>query len=248
MRPAHGWKTMESRPSRGLERGKSPAPCGENRCSRKRIPMKFKYVHSLNEDQKPRLTRILGVRNKFPMAFAILQGTSHWNILKGVNDAPLDAEKRLKCVATYSNVEDVISSFQKMQLIPYCPEKDIIHDNPRKEKTHAEHKREVLHRRHQLRKNVSLAGKVVNERTKNDYEALVDDLSFDGAGFYTIGDSFIRKKDILYLDFTLNNKQQSRIKRRLEVKHVSGKKVGGEFLYKPRLDADLGFYLLFDVQ
>lgn len=210
--------------------------------------MKFKYVQSLHKDQKLRLKRILGVRNKFPMVMAILQGTNNWNILKGLNDAPLDAEKRLEHVATFFNLEEVISYFQKMELIPYCPESDIHNDSSEKNRTRGEHDKNILHRRHQFRKNVSLGGMILNERTRQKYDVLLKDLSFDGVSFYTIGDSCIQKKDIIYLESTLNNKQQTTIKRKLEVKHVSGKKVGGEFLYKPRLDADLGFFLMFDVQ
>jgi hypothetical protein len=210
--------------------------------------MKFKNVHCLNESQKLEIKRILGVRNKFPMVLAFLQGTNDWNILRGLNNEPLDAEKRLKHVATFFNVGDVLAYFQRMDLTPFCPASDINHDNPGTERAREQSKKEMLHRRHQFRKNVSLEGRAFHKGAMESHEVLITDLSFNGAGFYTIGPSLIRKEDILSLDFTLNNKKQSRIERNIEVKHVAGRKVGGEFLYKPRLDADLGFYLMFDVK
>lgn len=210
--------------------------------------MKFKHVNSLDEEQLQRVWRIIGIRHKKPYSQAQLRRDGNWHILESEYNAPINADKQLKKMFPFSSTTEVLEYFRLKGFAPYCPHSDIVREKQTARETGDEKRKNILHRRNQIRKGVSLNGKLINKRTLKKNEILIHDLSFDGAGFAPINNWDFKKGDTVYLTFTLNNKKGSEIQRTLQVKHINGKNIGGEFVNKPRLDADLGFYLMFDVK
>jgi len=211
--------------------------------------MKFKNVNYLSETQKIKIKRLLGVRHKMPIVMAKLQEGNTWNIFVSHNDGPINADTKLNHIDTFYAIEEVIEYFNKMDLVPYCLESEIDQETSgNTEKEHRNSAKDILHRRNQYRKNVTLEGHVLNPNTMEIDVIIIKDLSFNGVGFFTSDYMPVEIGSILEIEFTLNNKKQSVIKRRVEVKHASGKQIGGEFVNKPRLDANLGFYLMFNIQ
>jgi len=204
--------------------------------------MKFKSLNNLNEDQKSKLRRLIGVRHKQPMVLAQLQKESTWNVLVSPNKGPINADKKLKRIATFSSIQEVLAYFHREELQAYCLDADI--DLEKEE--NPVNTENVLHRRGQYRKNVTLEGHLIHPGTQKQKPIIINDLSFNGAGFFTADDHLLQPGDILEIAFRLTNRNQSLIKRKLEVKHVSDRKIGGAFVNKPRLDANLGFFLMFN--
>jgi len=219
--------------------------------------MKFKHIDSLDAEQIRRAWRIIGIRHKKPYSQAQLREDGYWHILESKNYAPINREKHLKRIFTFSNMTEVLEYFHIKEFSPYCPHSDIVGDEqatPEISETsdtgekRNKKRKNILHRRNKVRRKVSLTGELINKRSLKRHEILINDLSFDGAGFTPINDWDFKKGDIVSMTFTLNNRNEREIQRNMEVKHITNKKIGGEFVNKPRLDADLGFYLLFDVR
>lgn len=210
--------------------------------------MQFKNIYYLNEVQKQKITRIIGVRNKKPYSYAEYSKDGYWKILESQYGAPIDADKILKKVQTLSDLKSLLEYYYDKGEVPYCPYSDILSDEQHRKQSIQNSKKDVLHRRHQFRKNVCLNGKVVNNRNLEEDDVLINDLSFDGINFSPIDLWDFYKGDTAYLEFRLNNKNRSKIETYVKIKHITHKKIGGEFVSRPRLDADLGFYIMFDVQ
>lgn len=210
--------------------------------------MKFKHIHSLDEEQKKRVWRIIGIRHKKPYSQAQLKQDGLWHILESEDNAPINADKRLRKVYTFSRIKNVMDYFHKRGLTPYCPRSDIVMDKHNTQEKRNKKRETILQRRNRIRKNVSLNGKILNKRNFKKNEILINDLSFDGSGFTPINNWDFKKGDTVYLTFTLDNNKESEIQRTLQIKHITNKTIGGEFVNKPTLDADLGFYLMFDDQ
>jgi len=210
--------------------------------------MKFKHINSLDEEQIKKIWRIIGIRHKKPYSLAELRGDGNWHILESPHNAPMNADKQLKKIHIFSTAMDVLKYFHQKGFAPYCPYSDIVRDKQNTQEKDQESQNNILHKRNQIRRNVCLNGKLINKRNLKKNEILINDLSFDGAGFTPINNWDFKKGDTVYMTFTLNNKRASEIQRTLRVRHITNKIIGGEFVNKPRLDADLGFFLMFDVK
>ncbi len=210
--------------------------------------MKFKHINSLDEEQTKRIWRIIGIRHKKAYSQAQLRRDGKWHILESEHNAPINADKQLKRVHTFSSIMDVLEYFHLKGFAPYCPHSDIVREKQPPPKKTREPQKNILHQRNQIRRNVCLNGKLINKRNLKKNEILINDLSFDGAGFTPINNWDFKKGDTVYMTFTLNNSRASEIQRTLRVRHITNKIIGGEFVNKPRLDADLGFFLMFDVK
>jgi len=209
--------------------------------------MKFKHINSLDEEQMRRAWRIIGICHKKPYSQAQLRQDGNWHIWESPNNTPINADKHLKRMYTFSSIREVLKYFHQQGFAPYCPHPDIVREKQDTQKNNKKRKN-ILHKRNQMRRNVNLNGRIINKRNLKKNEILINDLSFDGAGFTPINNWNFKKGDIVYITFTLNNRNKSEIQRKLQIKHITNKNVGGEFVNKPRLDAELGFYLMFDVR
>jgi len=73
---------------------------------------------------------------------------------------------------------------------------------------------------------------------------IVTNLSFEGCGFETTAANMLQSGEEIRIEFTLNDKKNSLIKKRAVVRSVQGTSVGCKFKELPgAFDPDLGFYL-----
>ncbi len=101
------------------------------------------------------------------------------------------------------------------------------------------------HTKKTFRKKFQLAGEYRHVRSREFGPFSVEHLSLQGIRF-TVRKAYhsIKENDFLDINFTLDNKKQSEIKRRLLVKTVKDKLIEGDFYNPPPFDSDLGFYLM----
>jgi hypothetical protein len=102
-----------------------------------------------------------------------------------------------------------------------------------------------IEQREHYRKELSLKGKYINQRTGDEDYTLIKDISLGGLSIMPFnGSDKIREGDILKVSFDLEDGKGTVIDRLVRVKSVLEKKVGCEFLEKPLYDQELGFYSL----
>jgi len=210
--------------------------------------MQLKYIYHLNEDQKQKIRRIIGVYHKKPYSYAQLNNDGYWEVLESKQRAPINGATSLKKIHKLSDWNNVLEYYNNVGLLPYCPLSDISPDKQYEKQSVQNNNKDILHRRRQPRKNVNLTGKVINKRNLKETEVLINDLSFDGTNFSPVDDFDCYVDDTVYLEFWLKNKNKSKIERNLKIKHVTHKNIGGEFVNKPQVDTELGFYLMFEVK
>lgn len=205
----------------------------------------MKYVNLLNldDDQKRKATRVLGVRDKRPIVYAKLFANNCWQIYQNQDGSPLNNNKKRIKLTSISGLNDLIKYFQDNDLIPYCP---LFSTNSEETITSFKkfNKTEIPSNRKYYRKKVQLSGTFINKRTECLGELWINDLSFQGILFTPIGLPDIRQGDMLTVEFHLDNFKQSKVKRMVKVKHITNKRMGGKFIKPPTMDSDLGFYLM----
>jgi len=73
---------------------------------------------------------------------------------------------------------------------------------------------------------------------------IVTNISFDGCGFETMASNLLQPEEEIKVEFKLDDRKNSQIKKRAVVRSVQGTSVGCKFKELPgAFDADLGFYL-----
>ncbi len=104
-------------------------------------------------------------------------------------------------------------------------------------------KARVEFRRH-YRKAVKLGGAYRNLRTDRQGQMVVEDLSLGGVGFRTLGRHELLTGDTLEVTFNLDDRKNSKISLRVDVRRVQDQLVGTETKQVSRGNRDLGFYLM----
>lgn len=74
---------------------------------------------------------------------------------------------------------------------------------------------------------------------------LVKNVSLTGIGFEVSGHHSIQPGQKALIEFTLDNRKESRIRKQITVRSIRGNFIGGEFLQDQAFEKDLGFYLRF---
>ena len=106
-----------------------------------------------------------------------------------------------------------------------------------------------LERRKFYRKNVNIPGKYRHEKDTVKYEIIIMDLSRSGLKFETNEAHTIEIGDKLFMEFQLDNKQHTLIKKDVFVRIIRGNEIGTEFCsrnlknpYDKAYDMAIGFY------
>ncbi len=95
-----------------------------------------------------------------------------------------------------------------------------------------------------FRKKVSLMGDFKHFNRKMFGRIIVQDVSMQGISFETRKPEALEVGDLLDVNFTLDDRNRSRIKRRVSVRIVDGKRITGDYYNPPPHDRHLGFYLM----
>ncbi len=93
------------------------------------------------------------------------------------------------------------------------------------------------------RKSVKLEGEYFNPSTGVAGGMMVHDLSLAGLGFLTDERNSIIDGDVLDVQFTLDDGRDTTLQRRIRIKRVDGRHVGGEFTRTREYDPELALYL-----
>jgi len=93
-------------------------------------------------------------------------------------------------------------------------------------------------------KTVSLRGHCVYANSKKPIQIRVERISMSAIGFRIPESKRISPRDFLTIQFVLNDRKRSMIKRRIVVLEVDGNYVYADFYNPPPYDKDLGFYML----
>lgn len=103
----------------------------------------------------------------------------------------------------------------------------------------------LLERRKHIRKDIHLSGSYMNKNGGDRGRMEILDLSRSGLRIKINTSTEIKIGDILKLQFTLDDKQNSEVTKEVIVRSISGNSFGTEFLSLEHYDK-LGSYLLFD--
>ena len=95
-----------------------------------------------------------------------------------------------------------------------------------------------------FRKKVSLQGEFKHSNKKMFGRITVHDLSMQGISFETRKPEGVKIGDFLDISFVLDDRKRSRIKRRVNVRIIEGKRITGDYHNPPPHDKHLGFYLM----
>lgn len=135
---------------------------------------------------------------------------------------------------------------------PYCQKTHLVSVDKFKEAKHTiiskcscqERFKVELNFRQLFRKDVKLAGKIINLSTgsRDWYAVTIVNVSMGGLRFKVIGSTDIEEGHQLRVNFTLDNKKATEIDREVEVTSRKDNQIGCEFLNLD-YEKDLGFYL-----
>lgn len=95
-----------------------------------------------------------------------------------------------------------------------------------------------------FRKKVSLMGDFKHFSRKIFGRITVHDISMQGISFETRKPEGFEIGDLLDVNFTLDDRNRSLIKRRVSVRIIEGKRITGDYYNPPPHDKHLGFYLM----
>jgi hypothetical protein len=193
-------------------------------------------VHSLHA-----VTVLVGVQQGKSLLVAKKGADGAWPLYQ--NDQPASMKKEhFRRVATLGSMNEVLAHFDSLKLIPYCP-KDQLKQPAGQSSSRPGASAKAGGQRQYFRKKVNLNGEYRNARTGRCGDLLVEDVSFNGMKFSTIGGNDIELGDRVFVSFILNNAKKSLIKREVHARHVKDNKVGAEFINSPEYDKELGFHL-----
>lgn len=105
-----------------------------------------------------------------------------------------------------------------------------------------------LNFRKNIRKKMDLSGTFhkASEHKSLAVECRIKNLSFRGIGIELFQEGNISKGDKVVVSFTLDDTKNTLVKRKMQVHHVVGNYIGGEFIEVEgdNLDKQIGFYLM----
>jgi len=98
--------------------------------------------------------------------------------------------------------------------------------------------------RHQHRKETDLRGTYdLKSATTGNKNIHIINLSMRGVGFLVVGLHDLKAGQQGTINFTLDNRKKTILKKKVIIRSVNGKRVGGEFIDDTAFDTDLGFYV-----
>ena len=103
----------------------------------------------------------------------------------------------------------------------------------------------LLERRKHIRKHLNLSGTFINKKNSERGYMTITDLSRSGLRIKLNSPQDLEPGDKLDLEFTLDDKLRSVVKREVTVRSVKNLSVGAEFVHSEHFDK-LGPYLLFN--
>ena len=101
----------------------------------------------------------------------------------------------------------------------------------------------VLERRKFYRKKNSLPGIFILEQSMKEFTMTVTNLSRVGLEFNSTESEKLKVGDHLGVEFRLDDKSRSLIRKKIIIRKIDGKTVGAEFYLPDEYDKALGFYL-----
>lgn len=101
----------------------------------------------------------------------------------------------------------------------------------------------VLERRKYYRKKTSLPGIFILEQNMKDFSMKVTNLSRFGLEFYSSESDKLQVGDRIGVEFRLDNKTRSLIRKKVLIRRTEGNLIGAEFCAPDEYDKILGFYL-----
>ncbi len=101
----------------------------------------------------------------------------------------------------------------------------------------------VLERRKYYRKKTSLSGIFILEQNMKEFSMTVTNLSRFGLEFYSSESDRLQVGDRIGVDFRLDDKYRSLIRKKVMIRRREGNVVGVEFCFHDEYDKILGFYL-----
>jgi hypothetical protein len=101
----------------------------------------------------------------------------------------------------------------------------------------------VLERRKFYRKKTSLPGIFMLEQNRKEYSMTVTNISRFGLEFNSSESEKLKVGDLVGLEFRLDDKSRSLIKKKGTIRRIEGMNIGIEFSYIDEYDKILGFYL-----
>lgn len=103
----------------------------------------------------------------------------------------------------------------------------------------------LLDFRQQYRKGIQLKGRfmLINDRDTSWHKFTALNLSKYGIGIEAPFET-LRKDEELLLEFTLDDTKQSQIRKKVIIRHVSGRTLGCQFTETVEFEREIGFYLL----
>jgi hypothetical protein len=101
----------------------------------------------------------------------------------------------------------------------------------------------VLERRKFYRKKTNLPGIFILEQNKKEYSMIVTNLSRYGLEFNSSESEKLKVGDRVGVEFRLDDKTRSLIKKKIIIRKIEEKTIGAEFCFPDEYDKALGFYL-----
>ncbi len=101
--------------------------------------------------------------------------------------------------------------------------------------------------RRYFRKQTNLFGhyRIIKPPGRGFGDINIKDISLGGIGFTVSGINRIEVGQTLSLDFTLDDKKKTRLKKKVIVQSIVGDFIGGRFSDNELFEKELGFYLRF---
>jgi hypothetical protein len=101
----------------------------------------------------------------------------------------------------------------------------------------------VLERRKFYRKKTSLPGVFISEQNMKEFSMTVTNISRFGLEFNSSESEKLKVGDRIGVEFRLDDKSRSLIRKKIIIRKIEGKTVGAEFSFPDEYDKTLGFYL-----
>ena len=101
----------------------------------------------------------------------------------------------------------------------------------------------VLERRKFYRKKTSLPGIFISEQNMKEFSMTVTNISRFGLEFNGSESEKLKVGDRIGVEFRLDDKSRSLIRKKIIIRKIEGKTVGAEFSFPDEYDKTLGFYL-----
>ena len=103
----------------------------------------------------------------------------------------------------------------------------------------------LLDSRHCSRKPVKLEGFYVDQNDDTQFgKIVVEDLSFTGLKFYIISSGQITYDDLLYVEFILDDEEETFIREKVRVRYLCHDIIGAEFTDLSKINKKLVLYLM----